>query len=100
MSEDEVEERLDKVGGARGAGGPHDDAQHGPLTHTHTHTHQVVVLFRYLKDKDVYESYHKQYLAKRLLSSRSVSDEAERSMLFRFKTECGYQYTCKVRGRE
>ena len=70
LGEDEVEDRLEKV----------------------------VVLFRYLEDKDVYENYHKTYLAKRLLSGRSVSDEAERNMIGKFKQECGYQYTSKLEG--
>ena len=41
----------------------------------------MIELFQYLQDKDVYESFHKTYLAKRLLQNRSVSDEAERSMI-------------------
>ena len=70
LSEDEVEVRLDKV----------------------------VVLFRYLQDKDVFESYYKQHLAKRLITGRSVSSEAERSMLSKLKAECGYMFTSKLEG--
>ncbi len=33
---------------------------------------KVMMLFRYLKDKDVFEKYYKQHLAKRLLSGRTV----------------------------
>jgi len=69
-SEDEVEARLDKV----------------------------IVIFRYLQDKDVFENYYKQHLAKRLLSGRSVSDEAERNMIAKLKNECGYQFTSKLEG--
>ena len=61
MSEDEVEETLDKV----------------------------MMLFRYLQEKDVFEKYYKQHLAKRLLSGRTTSDDAERSLLVKLKTECG-----------
>ena len=46
---------------------------------------------RYLTEKDVFEKYYKQHLAKRLLSGRQISDEAERSLLIKLKTECGYQ---------
>merc|ERR1719421_1196375 len=59
---------------------------------------KVVMLFRYLQEKDVFEKYYKQHLAKRLLSGRSVSDDVERSMIQKLKTECGYQYTSKLEG--
>ena len=35
---------------------------------------KVMMLFRYLQEKDVFEKYYKQHLAKRLLSGRTVSD--------------------------
>jgi cullin-4 len=56
------------------------------------------MLFRYLHGKDVFEKYYKQHLAKRLLGQRSVSDDAERQMITKLKTECGYQYTSKLEG--
>lgn len=42
---------------------------------------KVMMLFRYLQEKDVYEKYYKQHLAKRLLSGKTVSDDAERSLI-------------------
>ena len=59
---------------------------------------KVVMLFRYLQEKDVFEKYYKQHLAKRLLGGRSISDDAERSMIGKLKIECGYQYTSKLEG--
>jgi cullin 3 len=59
---------------------------------------QVITVFRYLQDKDVFESFYKQHLAKRLLGGRSVSDDAERSMVSLLKAECGYQFTTKLEG--
>lgn len=59
---------------------------------------KVMMLFRYLQEKDVFEKYYKQHLAKRLLSSKSVSDDAERSLILKLKTECGYQFTSKLEG--
>ena len=59
---------------------------------------QVILIFRYLQDKDVFEAYYKQYLAKRLLHARSTPSDAERSMLAKLKGECGYQYTTKLEG--
>ena len=59
---------------------------------------KVIVVFRYLSDKDVFESFYKQHLAKRLLGNRSVSDDAERAMVSNLKAECGYQFTSKLEG--
>jgi len=59
---------------------------------------KVMMLFRFLSEKDVFEKYYKQHLAKRLLLQRSVSDDAERSMIAKLKTECGYQFTSKLEG--
>mmetsp|Transcript_25837 Transcript_25837/g.48921 ORF Transcript_25837/g.48921 Transcript_25837/m.48921 type:complete len:768 (-) Transcript_25837:70-2373(-) len=59
---------------------------------------KAIVVFRYLSDKDVFESFYKQHLAKRLLGGRSVSDDAERAMVSLLKAECGYQFTTKLEG--
>eukprot|EP00536_Pseudo-nitzschia_multiseries_P002807 jgi/Psemu1/322715/estExt_fgenesh1_pg.C_390014 len=59
---------------------------------------KIIVVFRYLSDKDVFESFYKQHLAKRLLMGRSVSDDAEKAMVSRLKAECGYQFTSKLEG--
>ncbi|KAH9949907.1 Cullin-domain-containing protein [Amylocystis lapponica] len=45
-----------------------------------------------------FERYYKGHLAKRLLTGRSVSDDAERGMLAKLKVECGYQFTQKLEG--
>jgi cullin 3 len=55
-------------------------------------------LFRYLSDKDVFESFYKSHLAKRLLGGRSVSEDAEKMMVTKLKAECGYQFTSKLEG--
>jgi len=80
---------------------------------------RVMTLFRFLADKDVFERYYKQHLARRLLASgrgggggggggaggggglggdaaSSPADEAERGLLARLKAECGYQFTSKL----
>jgi cullin 3 len=59
---------------------------------------KVMMLFRYLQEKDIFEKYYKQHLAKRLLSSKTVFDDSERSMIVKLKTECGYQFTSKLEG--
>ena len=59
---------------------------------------KVIVIFRYLSDKDVFEAYYKNHLAKRLLFNKSGSEEAEKAMVTLLKAECGYQYTSKLEG--
>ncbi len=55
-----------------------------------------ILLFRYLAEKDLFEKYYKQHLAKRLLNGKSSSDDLERSLLGKLKVECGYQFTSKL----
>jgi cullin 3 len=55
-------------------------------------------LCRYLQEKDVFERYYKQHLAKRLLLDKSVSDDSEKNMISKLKTECGCQFTSKLEG--
>jgi cullin 4 len=59
---------------------------------------QLVTLFRLLHAKDVFEAFYGKFLAKRLLLQRSGSDDAEKSMLTRLKSESGAQYTSKLEG--
>lgn len=58
----------------------------------------IMVLFRFLQDKDIFERYYKQHLAKRLLGNKTASDEAERGVINRLKIECGYNFTAKLEG--
>ena len=44
-------------------------------------------MFRFLHDKDKFERYYKNHLARRLLYSRSASDDAERGMVAKLKVE-------------
>ncbi|ESO98941.1 hypothetical protein LOTGIDRAFT_231265 [Lottia gigantea] len=57
-----------------------------------------MVLFRYLQEKDVFERYYKHHLARRLLLNKSVSDDSEKNMISKLKTECGCQFTSKLEG--
>ncbi|KAK9710592.1 hypothetical protein K7432_008351 [Basidiobolus ranarum] len=59
---------------------------------------KTISIFRFIQEKDVFERYYKQHLAKRLLNNRSVSDDAERGMISKLKIECGYQFTTKLEG--
>ncbi|QDZ25877.1 cullin [Chloropicon primus] len=57
---------------------------------------RVMTLFRYLHEKDVFEKYYKQHLAKRLLSGKLSMEDHERTVILKLKTECGYQFTSKL----
>ena len=59
---------------------------------------KTITVFRYLSDKDIFERYYKNHLAKRLLLKRSISDDAERGMLSKLKIESGMQFTSKLEG--
>ncbi|EEH09991.1 Cullin [Histoplasma capsulatum G186AR] len=54
---------------------------------------QVLDLFRFVHGKAVFEAFYKNDLARRLLMGRSASDEAEKSMLARLRSECGSNFT-------
>lgn len=69
-SEDELERRLDKI----------------------------MILFRFIHGKDVFEAFYKKDLAKRLLLGKSASIDAEKSMLSKLKQECGSAFTSKLEG--
>ena len=58
----------------------------------------VMCLFRYINGKDVFEAFYKKDLAKRLLLNKSASQDLERSMIARLKTECGADFTSKLEG--
>ncbi|GAA5975531.1 hypothetical protein JCM10908_005192 [Rhodotorula pacifica] len=57
-----------------------------------------VAVFRYLTEKDAFERYYCQHLSKRLLNQKSVSDDAERNMLAKFRIEAGSQFTKAAEG--
>src|SRR5277367_3251964 len=59
---------------------------------------KAMVIFRFLQEKDVFERYYKQHLAKRLLLNKSSSEDSEKNMISKLKTECGCQFTSKLEG--
>ncbi|GMP73586.1 hypothetical protein CsSME_00031299 [Camellia sinensis var. sinensis] len=59
---------------------------------------KVLVLFRFIQGKDVFEAFYKKDLAKRLLLGKSASIDSEKSMISKLKTECGSQFTNKLEG--
>jgi len=59
---------------------------------------KIMVLFRFIHGKDVFEAFYKKDLAKRLLVNKSASVDAEKSMLSKLKQECGSAFTSKLEG--
>ena len=51
---------------------------------------KIIQIFRYLQDKDVFESFYKGTFAKRLLDSRRVLEDAEKEVIKKLKEECGF----------
>ncbi len=58
----------------------------------------IVRLFSYLTDKDLFGEFYRQQLATRLLSQRSASSDAEKSLIGKLKLSMGAQYTSKLEG--
>jgi cullin 1 len=57
---------------------------------------QVMVVFTYIEDKDVYQKFYSKWLARRLVQQTSASDDAESTMISKLKTACGFEYTSKL----
>jgi len=57
---------------------------------------QVMVVFKYIEDKDVFQRFYSKMLAKRLVQHMSASDDAEASMISKLKQACGFEYTSKL----
>ena len=55
-----------------------------------------MVLFKYIDDKDVFQTFYTNRLSKRLIHGFSASDEAEAAMILKLKEACGFEYTNKL----
>lgn len=56
----------------------------------------VMIVFKYVEDKDVFQKFYTKQLARRLVNATSASDDAEASMLTKLKEACGFEYTNKL----
>uniref|UniRef100_UPI00358F20EB cullin-1-like n=1 Tax=Myxine glutinosa TaxID=7769 RepID=UPI00358F20EB len=57
---------------------------------------QVIVVFKYIEDKDVFQKFYANMLAKRLVKHNSAGDDAETSMISKLREDCGFDYTSKL----
>lgn len=56
----------------------------------------VMVVFKYIEDKDVFQTFYSKMLAKRLIHGTSASEDTEGVMIGKLKSTCGYEYTSKL----
>ncbi|KAK1810279.1 ubiquitin ligase (cullin) of SCF [Friedmanniomyces endolithicus] len=57
---------------------------------------QVMTVFKYIEDKDVFQKFYSRTLAKRLVNGTSASGDAETSMISKLKDASGFEYTNKL----
>eukprot|EP00054_Salpingoeca_dolichothecata_P008094 m.46259 g.46259 ORF g.46259 m.46259 type:complete len:754 (-) comp17502_c0_seq1:67-2328(-) len=57
---------------------------------------EIMIIFKYIEDKDVFQKFYSKMLAKRLVNFTSASDDAERNMISKLKNTCGNDYTAKL----
>jgi cullin 1 len=57
---------------------------------------QIMTVFKYIEDKDVFQKFYSRMLARRLVHTASSSDDAETSMISKLKEACGFEYTNKL----
>ncbi|KAF2089749.1 Cullin-domain-containing protein [Saccharata proteae CBS 121410] len=57
---------------------------------------QIMTIFKYIEDKDVFQKFYSRMLAKRLVYTTSASDDAETLMIAKLKDACGFEYTNKL----
>jgi len=59
---------------------------------------KIVKLLAYISDKDMFGEFYRKRLSKRLLTESSASQDYERSILSKPKTQCGNQFTSHMEG--
>ncbi len=57
---------------------------------------EVMFVFKYIEDKDVFQTFFSKMLAKRLINGTSASEYLEGQMISKLKQTCGYEYTAKL----
>ncbi|KIY67142.1 Cullin-domain-containing protein [Cylindrobasidium torrendii FP15055 ss-10] len=57
---------------------------------------RIMILFKYLDNKDTFQQFYQKRLSKRLIHGQSASEDAESSMIGKLKDACGFDYTHKL----
>eukprot|EP00760_Papus_ankaliazontas_P029874 PhM_4_TR4506/c0_g1_i1/m.7735/K03869/CUL3; cullin 3 len=61
-----------------------------------TACNNVLQLLKYVRDKDLFEQCYKVYMARRLLASKAVSEDMERTFITKLKQEHSCSFTSKM----
>lgn len=56
----------------------------------------VMTVFKYVEDKDVFQKFYQKTLAKRLVLGMYASETFEEMMISKLKATCGYDFTSKL----
>ncbi|CAF0885125.1 unnamed protein product [Adineta ricciae] len=56
---------------------------------------EIMAIFNYIEDKDIFQKFYFKLLAKRLVGQLSASDDYEELMITKLKEVCGFEYTLK-----
>lgn len=58
---------------------------------------QVMIIFKYIEEKDIFQNFYSKMLAKRLVQTTfSGNDDAETIMISKLREACGFEYTSKL----
>jgi cullin 1 len=56
----------------------------------------IMIAFKYIEDRDVFQTFYTKMLAKRLINGTSANEFLEGQMITKLKQNCGYEYTTKL----
>eukprot|EP01105_Mastigella_eilhardi_P005883 TRINITY_DN1756_c0_g1_i3.p1 TRINITY_DN1756_c0_g1~~TRINITY_DN1756_c0_g1_i3.p1 ORF type:complete len:683 (+),score=179.25 TRINITY_DN1756_c0_g1_i3:196-2049(+) len=56
----------------------------------------IMEIFTYVEDKDVFQTFYGKALAKRLIHGTSASEDLEGTMIGKLKGACGFEFTSKL----
>ncbi|XP_035218976.1 cullin-1-like [Stegodyphus dumicola] len=59
---------------------------------------QAMIIFKYIEEKDIFQTFYSKMLAKRLVqqANSSNNDDAETIMIAKLREACGFEYTAKL----
>ena len=57
---------------------------------------EILYIFKLVNAKDVFEEFYMRGLSRRLLLKKSASNEAEKAMVTRLRTECSNEFSTKT----
>ncbi|CCE81377.1 Piso0_001277 [Millerozyma farinosa CBS 7064] len=59
-------------------------------------TENLMIIFKFIEDKDAFEEHYRRLLAKRLINGNTKSDELEESIIQKLQEENSLEYTSKM----